>query len=456
MRVLWHMPTLRTNTCGLSRRALRYAGALREAGHDVTFLVQADRTDAEARIKEFPVLRADVCHAAAPHWSLQALARRTTASRIVRGCAMAHDLFITCQPEAVLAQESCRSGVPCVFVCGGSTLLHDEAGAVRLLERRGGARRIWNIAAFTIDRWIKRDCERRAMQCADAVVFNSQTTLRQARQTYELDSPRLTAIVGGVDTVEFQPPTESQRAAARAAIGVPNDSFVVAWTGRMAAEKGVERLLEAIRSVDRLSVNVLLAGDGPQRPALEDWTRRTGLEGRVCFVGVLGDVRPVLHAADAFVFPSIGESFGNALAEAMACGLPCIGLRPDGHGVMNANIELLDNGRAGLLVDADSPGRLADAIRLVAVNEPLRAELGRAARDRAVAAFCWRAAEASFVRLAERVAHVVRVVRGADRNQVDHNSASAARASGYQDRLLPGTHSERDAAARERLQWRTT
>lgn len=452
MRVLWHMPTLRAHTCGLSRRALRFAGALREAGHSVTFLVKTDRTDAETRIEGFPILRADVRDAEAPHWSLQALARRTTAGRVVRGCTMAHDLFITCQPEAVLAYESGWSAAPRVFVCGGTTLLHDDVQAVRLLERRSGARRYWNLAALGVDRWIKRDSERRAMLCADAVVFNSQTTLRQARETYELGSARLTAIVGGVDTTEFQPPSGAQRAAARAAIGVPGDSFVVAWTGRMAAEKGVERLLEAIRALDRLPVKALLAGDGPQRLAWEDLTRRLEIEQSVRFVGALGDVRPILHAADAFVFPSIGESFGNALAEAMACGLPCIGLRPDGHSVKNANMELLDNGRAGLLVDPGLLVGLADAIRLVAANEPLRAELGRAARARAVAAYCWRAAEASFVRLAERVA---RVVRGADRNNVYHDSGSTALGSGYPDRLLPGTHAELGAAARKRLQWHT-
>lgn len=453
MKVLWHMPTLRANTCGLSRRAVRYAGALRVAGHDVTFLVKSDRTDIATGIDGFPVLRVDVRLAQSLHWSLQALARRTSASRVIRGCTTAHDLFVTCQPEAVLAQDSNRSAAPCVFVCGGSTLLHDDAQSDRLLDCRAGSRRYWNLAALTVDRWIKRDSERRAMQRADAVVFNSQTTLCRARRTYEIDSPKLTAIVGGVDTEAFQPPTNSQRAAARATLRLPADSFVVAWTGRLAAEKGLERLLDATRQLGDSAITMLLAGDGPQRTSLEETARRLGIAQRVRFVGALEDVRPILHAADTFVFPSIGESFGNALAEAMACGLPCIGLRPDGQSVKNANIELLDNGRAGLLADSQSPAALAQAICQIAANVRLREVLGRSARARAVTGFCWRAAESRFVRLAERVA---RVARNTDWDRNDLGSAPAVGVTEFENRLLPNMLEVRVGSARERLHLRTT
>lgn len=453
MNVLWHMPTLRANTCGLSRRALRYAGALREAGHDVSFLVRRDSTDIVAELDGFPVHRVDTRRAEAPHWSLQALARRAAVKRVLRGRSTDFDLFVTCQPEAVLAHESGRSAAPCVFVCGGSTLLHDDALAERMLDRCTGARRLWNSAALVVDRWFKRDAERRAMQRADAVVFNSQTTFCRARESYDIDSPKMTAIVGGVDTRVFRPPTGTQRNAARAALRLPADSFVIAWTGRISAEKGVARLLEAAQAVSGLAMTVLLAGDGPERTAMEALARRLGLEARVCFVGALGDVRPILHAADVFVFPSVGESFGNAMAEAMACGLPCIGLRSDGRGVKNANIELLDDGRAGLLVDPASPVGLAQAIGQLAACARLREELGRAARARAVTEFCWRAAEARFVRLAERVA---RVARGATVCPAEWDAAPAPGTSMFSNRLVSAMQAKQDAAARERLQLRTS
>ena len=57
---------------------------------------------------------------------------------------------------------------------------------------------------------------------------------------------------------------------------------------------------------------------------LEAQAESLGLEGRVSFVGVVSDPFPLLRAADLFVFPSRFEGFGNALAEAMACGLPVI------------------------------------------------------------------------------------------------------------------------------------
>ncbi len=410
MNVLWHMPTLRAHTCGLSRRALRFAGALREAGHDVTFLVDAARSEVGSRFEGFPVEQVEIRRVAPSHWSLQALSRRAMARRLIRGSKTIHDLFITCQPEAVLAYQSARWAAPCVFVCGGTTLLHDDADATRILADCVGVQRLWNLAALTMDRRLKRDTERRAVQCAEAVVFNSQTTLRLVQRAYESEGARLAAIVGGVDTVAFQPPTTAQRLAARAALGLAGESFVVAWTGRMSLEKGLDHLLHAARVMNGTQTTLLLAGDGPQRPTLETAVRNLGLAGRVRFIGAVEDVRPVLHAADAYVFPSRGESFGNALAEAMACGLPCIGLRPNGRGVKNANVELLDDGRAGLLVDANSPTGLADAITMLDANRSDGADLGRAARRRAELMFCWRAAGRRFVRLAERVGGVARSV----------------------------------------------
>ena len=83
------------------------------------------------------------------------------------------------------------------------------------------------------------------------------------------------------------------------------------------------------------------------------------------FGGEHDDVRPFLHAADIFAFPSRGELSGGALIEAMACGLACVALWPDGHGVRTVNAEITEHGRSGLLIDRPTPEAPAAAWGLV-------------------------------------------------------------------------------------------
>src|SRR5262245_28734563 len=123
-----------------------------------------------------------------------------------------------------------------------------------------------------------------------------------------------------LDPDAFRPPTGVQRSAARRQFGLNDGHFVIAWTGRLAPEKNVSLLLEALACGGCVSDRLLIAGDGPCEPVLKQQAARLNIAGRVTFCGRHEDVRPILHAADAFVFPSTGEALGQSLIEAMACG----------------------------------------------------------------------------------------------------------------------------------------
>ena len=89
MNILWHMPTLRKQTCGLSIRARRLAAELRDRGHTIIFAVADDKTDILGEsLDDFPVRRIAVTRARSmpwsSHWSTQALAKRAAARRLVR------------------------------------------------------------------------------------------------------------------------------------------------------------------------------------------------------------------------------------------------------------------------------------------------------------------------------------------------------------------------------------
>jgi glycosyltransferase involved in cell wall biosynthesis len=128
------------------------------------------------------------------------------------------------------------------------------------------------------------------------------------------------------------------------------------------------------------------------KAGLQSQASSLGLTDRITFAGRQADIRPYLHAADVFVFPSRGESFGCALAEAMSTGLACVALRSDGAGIHNATDELIGHDHSGILVDKPDSNSIWSAIATLLSDNEKREKLGREARRVAESGFTWPAA----------------------------------------------------------------
>src|SRR5436190_7003139 len=151
----------------------------------------------------------------------------------------------------------------------------------------------------------------------------------------------------------------------------PAAPYIVAM-GRMDAAKAFDML---IRSFARVAGglpewSLAILGDGPERPALEALTRALGLEGRVQMPGEVRDSHQWLRGAALFASGSRIESFGNAICEAMACGLAvlaveCVGPR-----------AIITNGHDGLLVPRDDLTAFASTLDRLMSDPAERARLG--------------------------------------------------------------------------------
>ena len=185
---------------------------------------------------------------------------------------------------------------------------------------------------------------------------------------------RLHVVGRGVDTQLFDPARRS--AALRASWGVADDELVLAYVGRLAAEKNlalVLRAYEAARAA-RWRVRLLLVGDGPMRVALQ----------AACppaiFCGHRSGIDLAVHyaSADVFVFASLTETFGNVTTEAMASGLPVVAFRHAAAG------QLIQSGVNGLLAISERDEDFIDAtLRLLGAHHWRRA-IGHGARDTAL------------------------------------------------------------------------
>jgi len=132
---------------------------------------------------------------------------------------------------------------------------------------------------------------------------------------------------------------------------------------------------------ERPDTRLLMVGDGPDRSPAEQYCRTHGFCDAVTFTGTIFAVEEVLIGADLFLFTSESESFGLAILEAMACGVPVIATGAGGVP------EVVTDGETGYLHPVgDVDAMAASALRLLADDE-LRRRFGRAARRRAVKHF---------------------------------------------------------------------
>lgn len=172
--------------------------------------------------------------------------------------------------------------------------------------------------------------------------------------------PEVRVVRNGIDTTRFEPGLrEGERP--------PNAPLVVLSVGRLAALKDQATIIRAIAMVE--GVKLVLVGDGPQRGEQQDLAMRLQVQSRVEFLGIRTDVPQLIANADIYVQASLHEGFCIAAAEAMCGGLPCIAAR-------NPGLEEVV-GDAGLFFEPGDAEELAAAIRRLAGDPSLRAELCR-------------------------------------------------------------------------------
>jgi len=121
---------------------------------------------------------------------------------------------------------------------------------------------------------------------------------------------------------------------------------------------------------------VLIVGDGPLRPKLEQQARDLGIADKVVFTGFYDDLPGALRAMDIFVLPSIlDEGFPTSVLEAEALGLPVIASDTGG------THETIQPDRTGLLIPPKDPAALHDALQSLITDSDRRGDMGAAAKQ---------------------------------------------------------------------------
>lgn len=230
---------------------------------------------------------------------------------------------------------------------------------------------------------------RRVLTAADLVITNSHYTGELAREV--APTARIATVPLAVDEKRFTP---GDRMAARERFGVAGRR-VISTVARVRAYKGHDTVLHAIAALtpeERQEIVYLVAGRGPDLPALQELAKRLGVAEQVRWLGFVAeeDLPEVYRASDLFVLctrdqpdgPDV-EGFGLVFLEAQACGTPVIGARTGGIP------DAIEYGRGGWLIEQDDVPALAAHLSRLVAEPDIYAEAGRAARARVESGHTW-------------------------------------------------------------------
>lgn len=182
-------------------------------------------------------------------------------------------------------------------------------------------------------------------------------------------------IRNGIDLASFE--ASEDVSATRRSLGVPEEGLLVGTVGRLADQKDPLLMVDAFAKVlvEMPEATFVWVGDGPLRHAAAQRAEALGIEDRFRIAGVRRDVPEVLAALDLFALSSRWEGLPRTITEAMASGTPVVATSVDG------TVEVIDDGRTGVLVPRGDADGLARSIVGLLRDPAERSRMGAASRE---------------------------------------------------------------------------
>jgi glycosyltransferase involved in cell wall biosynthesis len=257
--------------------------------------------------------------------------------------------------------------------------------AAYLLRKRCGARWLAQLHLSTLDNpyWLQENTGnrlrawlgRQMLKRADAVRVVSQSAATWLQKHLHVPADRIFVIPVGTD-LSASKTGASDDGVRPSAQGCGN---TVLFVGRLSPEKGLATLLHAFAQVKAVNsaARLLIAGDGPLRADSEALVRSLQLHDRVHFLGWVphGQLSELYSSADIVAVPSLHESYGRVIVEAMSYARPVVATATQGAR------ELLQDGKTGRIVPVQEVPALSEAIGDLLRRPQLATEMGQAAAE---------------------------------------------------------------------------
>ncbi len=221
----------------------------------------------------------------------------------------------------------------------------------------------------TYKRKVLRFCQRRS-----TLLLTNAKAIREGLIAQDHLPPNKVCVVyNGVDLDRFAVPTDRSQIFPASA-----GNKLIILVGNMVTDiKGHGVLLSAAPEILKAhpKTQFVLVGEGAMRPVFDRQAKDLGLEGGFLFLGRRSDVPAILACCNIAVLPSLAEGLPNAVLEYLAAGLPVVAT------ALGGNLEIIQDGKTGLLVPAQDPRALASALNRLLDDDALTARIAAAGHD---------------------------------------------------------------------------
>jgi glycosyltransferase involved in cell wall biosynthesis len=209
------------------------------------------------------------------------------------------------------------------------------------------------------------------------LVIAPSAGMRDVLTSFGVDAP-IDVVPNGLDIRPFRQVSEKMD---RAQFGFNPEDVLLIFVGRLGPEKNLSFLLRSFSGAAKAydHIGLILVGDGPERDNLQDQVRYMKIDNRVCFTGMVPyeQLPGYLSMADAFVTASVTEVHPFTVIEAMAAGLPVLGIQSPGVG------DSIEDGVTGFIAEEEDLATFtARMVRLVTDHQQ-RHDMGRRAQQAA-------------------------------------------------------------------------
>lgn len=205
--------------------------------------------------------------------------------------------------------------------------------------------------------------------------------LGQATRDELAPNVELETIPNAIDSAAFSPDHFDPSLRSRFA---GTDELLVAHVSNFRPVKRVKDVVAAFaKGAEGIPARLLMIGQGPDLPIAQEEAKRLSVADRISWLGQIDDTAALLASSDLFLLPSESESFGLAALEGMASGLPVVSTSSGGIP------SVVSSGECGFLAPVGDVDQLAETLRTLLTNEPLRKQFAKTARQLAVEKFGW-------------------------------------------------------------------
>lgn len=210
-----------------------------------------------------------------------------------------------------------------------------------------------------------------SQKTTDLFIAVSKVTKNKLIKNGKVKNDRITVLYNFVDLKKFlNKLTKEKIFEERKKLGIKKDEFVVGYVGRLSKTKECDVLIKSLACL-KFNFRCLIVGNGSEKENLKRMVNKLGIENKIIFTGYINKPEKIYPLFDAFVMPSLSESFGISAIEASSQGVPVI--------VSNIEVmqEIIENNKNGLLFEVGDSIDLSDKLNKVYNNGNLRMELSK-------------------------------------------------------------------------------